>query len=44
VTGGRAAKIYWLTCRFCGWQPPIAAKDIMRAQLIAHIHAEHQTK
>jgi hypothetical protein len=38
----RAAKIYWLTCKHCGWQPAIASKDVMRAQLVAHIRTEHR--
>jgi len=41
VNDRRAAKIYWLTCRYCGWQPATAPKDVMRAQLVAHIRTQH---
>jgi hypothetical protein len=40
--GGRSAKVYWLTCRYCGWQPPLASPEAMRARIGEHIRDEHQ--
>ena len=42
MNGWKAAKIFWLTCKYCGWQPPLASPKTMRAQIAAHIRTEHR--